>query len=166
MAVDLDASITDKMVQGVSNQMALPRLMRTSFQDHEAFAHPDGGSLIDPGRLYYFGISLGGIEGITLLANSEEVEHGVLHVPGSAWSTMLERSTNWNAFEAFVVDHVFSASDRQLLYSVVRLWDPVDPVTHYPGLADKSALLQIAVGDEQVPNFTAELLARGRGCPR
>ena len=164
VAVDLGRFplITDKMVQGVSNQMALPRLMRTSFRNHEAFAHPEGGSLIDPDRLYYFGISLGGIEGLTLLAKSEEVQHGVLHVPGSTWSTMLERSTNWNAFEAFVVDHVFDASDRQLLYSVSQLlWDPVDPVTHYPDLTGKSVLMQIAVGDEQVPNFTAELLARG-----
>ncbi|MCO4773213.1 MAG: hypothetical protein KDA24_24480 [Deltaproteobacteria bacterium] len=169
VAVDLGRFplLTDKMVQGVSNQMAMPRLMRTQFRDHEAFLHEGGESLVDPSRMYYFGISLGGIEGLTLLANTEQLDHAVLHVPGSTWSTMLERSTNWNAFEPFVIDHVFEASDRQLLYTVSQLlWDPVDPVNHYPGLAGKSALMQVSVGDEQVPNFTAELLARGAGIPQ
>jgi hypothetical protein len=158
--------LTDKLVQGVSNQAALPRLMRTRFRDHEAFLDADGLSMIDPDRLYYFGISLGGIEGLTLLANSEEVSHGVLHVPGSTWSTMLERSTNWNAFEPFVIDHVPAPWDRQLLYAASQLlWDAVDPVSHSQELQGKSLLMQVSVGDEQVPNFTAELLARGARIP-
>jgi len=158
--------LTDKLVQGVSNQVALPRLLRTQFVDQPAFLDGSGDSLIDTSRVYYFGISLGGIEGLTLLATSELVEHAVLHVPGSTWSTMLERSTNWNAFEPFVIDHVDAPWDRQLLYTVSQLlWDAVDPVTHYRGLVDKSLLMQVSVGDEQVPNFTAESLARGAQVP-
>ncbi len=158
--------ITDKMVQGVSNQVALPRLMKTQFRNHEAFVTQDGESMIDVERIYYFGISLGGIEGLTLMANSQHVSHGVLHVPGSTWSTMLERSTNWNAFEPFVIESVTAPWDRQLLYTVSQLlWDPVDPVSHYRELNDASLLMQVSVGDEQVPNFTAELLARGAGIP-
>lgn len=158
--------ITDKMIQGVSNQVALPRLMKTQFRNHEAFADQDGASMVDTDRIYYFGISLGGIEGLTLMANTEHVSHGVLHVPGSTWSTMLERSTNWNAFEPFVIESVAAPWDRQLLYAVSQLlWDPVDPVTHYRELDGVSILMQVSVGDEQVPNFTAELLARGAGIP-
>jgi len=158
--------LTDKLVQGVSNQIALPRLMRSTFRDHEAFQDGNGDSYIDPSRMYYFGISLGGIEGLTLLAHSEVVEHGVTHVPGSLWSTMLERSTNWNAFEPFVIDHVPTASDRQLIYAASQLlWDPVDPVTHHRDLGGKSVLMQVSIGDEQVPNFTAEVMARGARFP-
>ncbi len=166
VAVDLGLFplLTDKLVQGVSNQLALPRLMRTGFREHEAFQNADGDSYIDPDRIYYFGISLGGIEGLTLMAHTDVVEHAVAHVPGSVWSTMLERSTNWNAFEPFVIDHVPAASDRQLIYAASQLlWDPVDPVTHFLDLADKSVLMQVSIGDEQVPNFTAEVIARGAG---
>ena len=50
---------------------------------------------------------------------------------------------------------------RQIIYALSSLlWDPVDPINHTAGLADKSGLWQISVGDEQVPNFTAEAFAR------
>ena len=156
--------ITDKMIQGVSNTAALARLTQTAFIDHAAFAADGGGSLIDPDRVLYFGISLGGIEGTTLLSLSEVLDTGVVHVPGGIWSTMLERSTHWNTFETFVFEALDSPWDRQLLYATSQLyWDPVDPIVHAVNLADRNILMQISVGDEQVPNFTAEALARTAG---
>ena len=158
--------LTDKMVQGVSNQLALARLVRTRFREHPVFASVDGGSLVDPERVLYFGISLGGIEGFTFMANTEQVQTGVLHVPGSTWSTMLERSTNWNAFEPFVIESLDAPWDRQLFYAASQLfWDAVDPASHTPGVQGRNVLLQVSVGDEQVPNFTAASLARAAGLP-
>ena len=159
--------ITDKMIQGVSNTAAVARLTQTAFIDHAAFEAEGGGSLIDPDRVFYFGISLGGIEGATLLSLSEVLDTGVVHVPGSIWSTMLERSTHWNTFETFVFEAVDAPWDRQLLYAASQLyWDPVDPIVHAPNLAGRNVLMQISVGDEQVPNFTAEALARSVGLPQ
>ncbi len=156
--------ITDKMVQGVSNQAAIARLTQTAFVDHPAFQSEGGGSLIDPTRVMYFGISLGGIEGATLLSLSEVLDTGVVHVPGSTWSTMLERSTHWNTFETFVFEALDLPWERQLIYAVSQLyWDPVDPIVHGVNLADRNVLMQVSVGDEQVPNFTAEALARTIG---
>ncbi len=156
--------ITDKMVQGVSNMAAIARLTQTAFVDHDAFQAEGGGSLIDPTRVMYFGISLGGIEGATLLSLSEVLETGVVHVPGSIWSTMLERSTHWNTFETFVFEALDLPWERQLIYAVSQLyWDPVDPIVHGVNLADRNVLMQVSVGDEQVPNFTAEALARTIG---
>jgi hypothetical protein len=58
------------------------------------------------------------------------------------------------------------APSRQVIYAVSQLlWDPVDPINHLEGLADKSALWQVSVGDEQVPNFTVETLARSLPVP-
>jgi hypothetical protein len=152
--------LTDKLVQGVANQIALARLFETSFVD-EDFLTLDGASLVDPDRIHYFGISLGGIEGATLLANSEVIDYGVLHVPGSMWATMLERSSNWSDFESFVTETQPEPALRQVIYALTQLlWDPVDPINHAAALASRSGLWQISIGDEQVPNFTAEALAR------
>jgi len=155
--------LTDKLVQGTANQIAMARLFETSFAD-EAFLRSGGELLVDRDRIHYFGISLGGIEGAVLLANSEVIDYGVLHVPGSMWATMLERSSNWNDFESFVTDTQPDPALRQVMYAVTQLlWDPVDPMNHATKLADKSGLWQISVGDEQVPNFTAEAFARTLG---
>jgi hypothetical protein len=156
--------ITDKLVQGVSDQLAMARLMRTGFADSPLLQAASGGSLVDADRIHYMGISLGGIEGTTFLAQSDVVDAGVLHVPGCAWSTMLERSTHWLAFEPFVATSVPSPPERQVLYAAMQLlWDAVDPINHVDGLVGKSALWQVSIGDEQVPNFTAELMMRTIG---
>lgn len=159
--------VTDKLHQGVANQLAMARLMRTDFLQSEFLqSADDAGSLVDPSRIYYFGISLGGIEGGTFLANSEVVDTGVLHVPGAMWATMLERSVHWGDFEEFVVETQPDARSRQFVYAALQLfWDPVDPINYTEALGDKNVLWQVSRGDEQVPNFTAEGLARSAGVP-
>ena len=158
--------ITDKMVQGVSNQMALARVLRTGFVDADWLQADAGGSLVDPERIYYMGISLGGIEGATLMANTEVVEHGVLHVPGAVWATMLERSSHWASFEAYVAATQPDPAHRQRVYALTQLlWDAVDPINHAEALAGTSVLWQVSMGDEQVPNFTAEILHRTVAAP-
>ncbi len=167
--------VTDKLIQGVANQMALARLARTSFAGESFLQAADGsGSLIDPSRIYYYGISLGGVEGATLLANSEIVDRAVLHVPGSVWSQLLERSSNWLPLESFLLETLPDAASRQLIYSAIQLlFDPVDPI-HYTeaitrhrsgGTPEKFGLWQVSVGDEQVMNFTADILARTADIP-
>lgn len=158
--------ITDKLVQGVAQAVLLERLFQTAFAQDQWLVAADGGSLVDPQRLYYYGISLGGIEGAVLTAKSERIRASVLHVPGSTWSTMLERSSHWLNFEEFVVPSIPSAFDRQVLYAASQLfWDAVDPTVHAAALRERPILLQVALGDEQVPNFTAWTLARALSMP-
>jgi hypothetical protein len=161
--------LTDKLVQGVSNQLAIGRMARTAFIDHPYLRSgeaEDALSLIDPERVYYYGISLGGIEGPVVVARSEVVAAGVFHVPGAVWSTMLERSSDWTDFEEFIERAVFDAAARQRIYAATQLlWDPVDPVHYASGFADKPGLWQVSMGDDQVPNVTAETLARSMGIP-
>jgi hypothetical protein len=159
--------LTDKMIQGLANASTLPRLVRTRFAEAEPFQASDGsGSLVDPERVYYFGISLGGIQGANLMAHSQDLDHAVLHVGGAIWSTMLERSSNWTAFETMMEYGVEDPLDRQVLYAVSQLfWDPVDPITHTHDLRGRSVLWQESMGDEQVPNLSTEALARSVGIP-
>ncbi len=159
--------ITDKLTQGVGNTAGLARLAHTGFVDAPFFEASDGGgSLVDPDRIYYMGISLGGIEGATLMANTEDIDHAVLHVPGAIWSTMLERSSNWTLFEGYMSYGMPDPADRQLMYSVSQLmWDPVDPITHAHGMVGRSLLWQQSLGDEQVPNMTLDALIRSVEAP-
>jgi len=163
------ALLTDKLVQSVSNQLAMGRLASTAFVDQEflrAGTDPGGATLVDPDRVHYYGISLGGIEGPVVAARSEVIDASVFHVPGAVWSTMLERSSNWSDFETFIEDAVLDAADRQRIYAVSQLlWDPVDPIHYVQHLGDRPGLWQLSMGDDQVPNFTAETLARTLGVP-
>lgn len=57
-----------------------------------------------------------------------------------------------------------AAAARQVLYAASKLfWDLADPAGFVEDLVDRSVLWQLSIGDEQVPNLTTELLARGVG---
>lgn len=147
--------LTDKLAQGVLNTAALARLVQSGgLMDDPLF-----GGLARTDTLFYYGISLGGIEGATLFAVEDTLDHGVLHVPGGSWSTMLERSSNWTLFEELVSAGIESPGERQVLYAASQLfWDPVDPALRAADLRDRSLLWQGSVGDEQVPNMTTDLV--------
>ncbi len=154
--------LTDRMAQGVANTRALVRAVREGGLLDDPFFEGRG----DPTHLLYYGISLGGIEGAVVLADLDVFDAAVLHVGGSDWSTMLERSSNWPAFEAALVRTVPDPVDRQRLYAVSQLlWDPVDPATHAADLTGRAILWQEAIGDNQVPNLSTELLIRSVGVP-
>jgi hypothetical protein len=152
--------LTDRLTQGVANTIALAALVA----DGELLSDPLFEGRADATKLRYFGISLGGIEGATTLANADPslLRYGVFHVGGSTWSTMLERSKNWSSFEGLVEAGIDSPADRQTLYALSQLfWDPVDPAVYAERLAGRDVLWQIALGDDQVPNLTSWTLARG-----
>lgn len=153
--------VTERLAQGVSNVIALSRLI------------VEGDILEDPalrglpssnGDLRYYGISLGGIAGAVTAANNPLIQHAVFHVGGGAWSTMLERSSQWIPFDWIMEERVPSNRDRQLLYALSQLfWDPVDPMNHIDGLVGRSVLWQEAIGDEQVATMTTRMVARAVG---
>jgi hypothetical protein len=152
--------ITDRLHQGIADVTALSRLVL----DGDLLDAPEFEGKADRSQLMYYGISLGGIAGAVMLANNDRIAHGVLHVGGAAWSSMLERSSQWMPFDWGMSDAVPSARDRQLLYALSQLyWDPVDPANHTAGLIGRSVLWQESIGDEQVANFTTELIGRAVG---
>lgn len=152
--------ITDMLAQGVANHRSVLR----AITEGDLLQDPAFGGLADPSRIYWYGISLGSIEGAVFLAGQSPIERAVLHVGGSAWSTMLERSSNWTPFEAIVSRSVTDPYDRQRLYAASQLfWDAVDPASYVDDLRGRSLLWQESINDEQVPNISTELLARSLG---
>lgn len=154
--------LTDRLTQAVVNHLLLLDLLTTGGLADDPFLE----GRADPSRIRWYGISLGSIEGAVVLANQDVVEHAVLHVGGGAWSTMLERSSNWPVFESQVRETVPDPHDRQLLYAASQLWwDPADPAAWVERLTGRPLLWQEAIGDDQVPNLATELLIRSLGVP-
>lgn len=159
-------TLPDRLLQGQVNTRALAELaLSGALYEHPVFEGASGQRLPLPGRLVYYGISLGGIEGAVFVSGGAPVSAAVLHVGGGAWSTMLERSSNWPIFESLLVEVVEDPWDRQVLFALSQLWwDPADPMASAALLtAGPPVLLQESLGDEQVPNLTTRALARAAG---
>ena len=124
------------------------------------------------GELFYYGNSQGGIMGGALMALSTDIRQGVLGVPGMNYSTLLQRSVDFDPFFALLSAVYPSALDRTIGLSVIQmLWDrgeangyanhvTEDPL---PGTPTHEVLLHVALGDHQVAQVTADVMARTYG---
>jgi hypothetical protein len=159
--------LTDRLVQA---QVAL-RALADMTSDGRLSVEPP--LLDDAGESYastaapaYYGISLGAIQGAVAMGLGLPCDAAVLHVGGSMWSTMLERSSNFEVFDGVVRNVVPDPSERAVLLAWTQLhWDLVDPMSVDLAAVQASILLQESLHDEQVPNLTTRALARGAGWP-
>ena len=181
----------DRAQQGFLNWLFLGR----------ALAHPQGLAtdpafqaggrpLFRTGELFYDGNSQGGIMGGALMALSVDATRGVLGVPGMNYSTLLNRSVDW---EGPLVPDEFDPGDpadnlpsyssplytmfpdkqeQQVVMALLQmLWDraegngyahhmTTDPLPNTPS---HQVLLHLAFDDFQVANVSAEVEARTIG---
>jgi hypothetical protein len=168
------ARFVERQHQGLLNFMALGRLLLRpeGFASHPAF-QVGGESVIDPSGLFYDGNSQGGILGGVLAAFSPDIERFVLGVPGINYSTLLDRSVDFDDPFRVVLNGTYpDRLDQLTLFSVAQiLWDQTDPSGHvrhttadpYPDTLAKKILYQVAFGDHQVAPFTVEVAARSNG---
>ena len=91
--------LVDRMQQGLLAFHYLGRLAihPQGFSSDAAFQRADGASAIDTTALYYDGNSQGGIMGGALVATSPDVVRGTLGVPGMNYSTLLQRSVDFES---------------------------------------------------------------------
>lgn len=169
-------TMADRLQQGVLNQIFLGRLMihADGLVSDSAFAFDDGSPLIDTAHLDYDGNSQGGIMGLMLTAVSPDIERSVLGVMGMNYSVLLERSVDFETYEAIMEPAYPNDLDRVLVIALAQmLWDRgegagyVHHVTDdpYPGTEAKDVLLHVAFGDWQVTELTAMIAARTMGVP-
>ncbi len=164
--------ITDQLQQALINTVALTHQALGPMNDDPAFRVADG-ALIDPSRVYYWGASLGGIEGSGFVTLSPHVERAVFGVPGSAWGTMLTRSSVFPPLKQFISFDYPDPLDLSVITTLAQVrFDHADPANlttrmfqkPLPGTpADRVVILQEAIGDSQVPNLTTDILARAMG---
>ncbi|HTU15898.1 MAG TPA: hypothetical protein VMF31_11950 [Solirubrobacterales bacterium] len=191
--------LTDRMQQGFVNFMYLQRALvhPNGLATDAAFqVDPDGpggqpaSSAIDTSdgndqRGMYMGISQGGIMGGALTALLPDSDVGVLGVPAINYSTLLQRSVDFDEYAQGLIDDLYLPNvglydnypnelERPMIFSIMQLlWDrgegngyvqslnpDRDPLPNTP---PHTALLQLALGDHQVANVAAEVEARTIG---
>ena len=165
----------DRSQQGLLNFMYLAELMNhpQGFATAGEFRH-NGQLVYDPAEVFYDGNSQGGILGGALVATAPNIHRGVLGVPGSNYSLLLRR---YGPFEQRFATVLYAAYpdglDQSLNFALMQmLWDRAEnngylshlAGRHLPGTpTDKHVLLHVALGDYQVTQWSAEIIARTIG---
>jgi hypothetical protein len=117
--------------------------------------------------------------GGTLLALSDEIDQGVLNVPGGVYSLMLPRSTDFTSLHAILNANYPPPRDQQLLLTALQsYWDYSDPVTFAPHqltnmlmspsgtqMPPRQLVMQEGIGDVQVANVATRVVVRTMGLP-
>ena len=166
-------TVADRMQQGFLNQLMLGRLMihPQGLASNAAF-QKNGRSVIDTRRLFFDGNSQGGIMGGSLTALAPDFNRAVLGVPGMNYSTLLQRSVDFDVYAQLIYPAYPDESTRQLMFAVIQLlWDrgeadgyaqhiTTDPLRNTPA---HTVLMHVAFGDHQVSDTTAEVEARTIG---
>jgi hypothetical protein len=166
-------TVADRMQQGFLNMLLLGRAMihPQGLSAQPAF-QKDGQSVIDTTRLFYDGNSQGGIMGGGLTAVAPDFDRAVLGVPGMNYSTLLQRSVDYDTYSAIITPSYPKAIWTQLwLGQIQLLWDrgEANGYAHHmtsdplPGTPRHTVLMHVAFGDHQVSDTTAEVEARTIG---
>ncbi|MCU1371475.1 MAG: hypothetical protein JWO77_2669 [Ilumatobacteraceae bacterium] len=168
-------TLPDRTQQGILNTIFLGRLLTNNagFVSNAAFQDGGGGPLVDTSALFYDGNSQGAVVGGAYVAVDPKVEAGVLGVAGMNYSTLLERSVDFDPFFALMQGTYPKRLDQVAgLQLIQMLWDRgetngyaahLNATDNLPGTPDKRVLVHAALGDHQVATLTAEVEARTAG---
>ena len=171
---ELALRFTDRLHQGFANFLAVAdAAMRTLPAIPEV--RIDGRLPYDPSRIHYYGISQGGILGGTYAALSPHVDRAVLGVGGACFPFMMFRAKPFELFLSAIELQAPDPLDQQkAVVGIQGSFDRIDPLTYahrvladpFPGSpVDRQVLMQIGIGDAQVPNLASHLHARAMGIP-
>jgi hypothetical protein len=169
--------ITDRLQQALVNTMVLERTMAGAIVNdpNMTVTGVQGGApAADASKVTYYGISLGGIMGMSFMGYDPDVTRGALGCGAGFWSALFERSVNWKLAEVVSGGAYPDALEVQLLLALMQMqFDFSEPATVAPhvilapltGVPKKQILAQMGLGDAQVPNIAAEMIARTAGLP-
>ena len=155
------ALLPDRVQQGMLNFLLLGRLMihPQGLAADPAFQVAGPLRVLDTRALFYDGNSQGGIIGGALTAVAPDFRRAVLGVPGMNYSTLLQRSVDFDQFAAFLYPAYPREIERPMIFSLIQqLWDrgeangyahhmTSDPLANTPA---HTVLLHPALGDHQV----------------
>jgi hypothetical protein len=165
--------IFDTLVQGMMNHIALVQIAKGPMLN-TLFAKTGGGSLIDPDKIYYYGISQGGIMGTTVCAIDPVIKRCVVQVGAINYSLLLERSNDWPRYRTTLIGAYEDPLIVTLMINLMQQeWDRTEPtavadsITNggFPETPVKQVLMQVGIADVEVPNLGSEYQARTMGIP-
>jgi hypothetical protein len=166
-------TVADRMQQGFLQQLFLGRALihPQGFSTNPAF-QKNGQSVIDTRRLFFDGNSQGGIMGGALTALAPDWDRAVLGVPGMNYSTLLQRSVDFDDYAPILYGGYPNELERQLwLAQIQLLWDRGESNGYaqhitsipLPNTPRHTVLMHVAFGDHQVADFTTSIMARTFG---
>lgn len=179
-------SMIDRSQQGFLNALYLGRALihPRGLAANAAFQTADHAPLFRTGELFYDGNSQGGIMGGALTALSVDLTRSTLGVTGMNYSTLLNRSVDWEgplvnpsdpglpSYSSALYTMFPNKQEQQLVIALLQmLWDrgeadgyaqhmTDDPLPNTP---EHQVLMHAAYGDFQVTNSSAEVEARTIG---
>ncbi|MDB4953885.1 MAG: hypothetical protein JWO36_1454, partial [Myxococcales bacterium] len=167
--------VMEVLEQGIVNHITLVQAMKTTFATQLFVdAAQSNKRLVDPNQVVYYGLSQGGIFGAPVLAYEPTITRGVIGVGAANYSMLLDRSADWPTYRIILNGGYSDALDDTLVIGLCQMrWDKTEgsgivntvlagpPTTTQP----KQILMQIALGDEQVPNLGSYWEARSMGIP-
>ena len=167
--------VFEKLEQGLVNHITLVRAMRTTFaQQLFVDAANANKPLVDPTKVFYYGLSQGAIFGTAVMAYEPTIQRAVLGVGGANYSTLLDRSADWPQYRTILNGGYGDSLDDTLVIGLCQMrWDKVEgsgvvnTVLNGAPTAPiaKQLLMEIALSDEQVPNLGSYWQARSMGIP-
>jgi hypothetical protein len=164
--------ITERLQQAHVNLMTLAHLIRQKTLEAMPELQWHGKPLVDSSKLYYYGISEGGCQGVTALALSPDLNRGALNVPCGFWSMFFWRSSDFHyTRRAMQWLYPGALEEQKLMVLSQLLWDYTDPANYgghllhdpLPGNTTKKILYQEGINDASVPNLTTRAMARTIG---
>src|SRR5262249_24267625 len=166
-------TIADRLQQGILDTLFLGRLMiRSDGLVSDPAFQGQGMPVIDTRELFYDGNSEGGIMGGAATAVSQDWTRAVLGVPGMTYSTLLQRSTDWDTYKAVFAPAYPDPTDHALITDIIQmLWDRGEANGYaqhltrnpYQNTPTHEVLIDEAFGDHQVANVATEVEARSLG---
>lgn len=168
----LDAlQLRDNFRQGGFDRLQLVQLLLAGLD-----VTGDGEVDVDPDRIHYLGVSLGGIMGPQVVAFAPEIRTATFIVPGARVSGIV---ADGETFAAVVDIFASSATDGEferffpLLQTLIDRGDAgiyaqhVLPGMRLPGFdrAAPQVLVQMVIDDDTVPNTANAFFARALGAP-
>jgi hypothetical protein len=166
-------TIADRLQQGILDTLFLGRLMIAGggFASNPAF-QSQGKSVIDTKELFFDGNSEGGIMGGAATAVAQDWTRAVIGVGAMNYSTLLQRSTDWDTYKAIFDPAYPDPTDHVLTIGIIQmLWDRGEADGYaqhltrdpYPKTPTHQVLIHEAFGDHQVANVATEVEARSIG---
>jgi len=165
-------AFTDRVHQAMANLMVLAAAAQGPLLDlPELQIGP--GSLYDPEQIYFWAVSMGHLLGATYVTLSPQVNRAALCAGGAGFTLIMFRSVPFAPFLGLIEDMAPDPLDMQKFTAQLQTaLDRIDSVTYaphtladtWPGCpAERRVLMEMAMGDSEVPNLATHLHARALG---
>jgi len=168
--------LPERLQQAILNYLYLGRLMLNveGLATSEEFTTDDGAIMMNTAEAYWDGNSQGAILGGAVTAVAQDWTKAVLGVGGMGYGTLLQRSVDFDPFWQIMKVSYPNSLEQQVVFGLLQmLWDRGETSGYVQHLTDRpydltpthQVVMDVAFGDHQVANVTADNIARALRIP-